>query len=71
MRYYEILDPINPEEDDFRPRVLIQSEKTILDYYYLYWCDRMVKAGKEDQISEDNYLDDWVVVNWANYIGDF
>lgn len=41
------------------------TEDQILSSYYNYWCERMIEAGKRDEISTDRCIDDWVVVHWA------
>lgn len=71
MRYYEIMDPRDPLNDDFRPLIRIWSEKQILDWYYPSWQIGMRRRGRHNEITENNFLDDFIVVHWANYIGDF
>lgn len=41
------------------------SEKQILDSYFPYWCEMMVKSGKGDFVNEADCIDDWCVVHWA------
>lgn len=42
------------------------SEKQIiLSPYFLHWCEQMTKVGKQDEISIQRCLDDWIVVHWA------
>ena len=41
------------------------SEKQILDSYFPYWCEQMVKAGHGDRVNETDCLEDWKVVHWA------
>lgn len=33
--------------------------------YWQYWCGKMKEVNKEDQISKQRCLEDWIVVNWA------
>jgi len=41
------------------------TRKEILERYYARWCKKMIHAGKEDMISEDLCIDDWIVKHWA------
>lgn len=41
------------------------SDEYIRKYYYPYWSKKMKEAGKEDQISYEKCLEDWIVVHWA------
>lgn len=41
------------------------TEREILRTFYEYWRGEMVKAGKLDEITPENCIQDWVVVNWA------
>lgn len=44
------------------------TRQEILDAYYDSWKKKMIKVGKEHLISEDNCVQDWVVVNWAREV---
>jgi len=46
-------------------REVIKTEDQILEQYYDEWCERAKKAGKENLISPENCISDWVAVNWA------
>lgn len=48
--------------------VEIYSEKHILDSYFPYWTEMMVKAGKGDFVNQKNCIDDWTVVHWAEEV---
>lgn len=62
MRYY----CYNELTTDKEPLVCVLSEKEILDRYWSYWSSKMRERGKpEDQITKENCIDEWVVVNWA------
>jgi len=41
------------------------SEEEILAEYWPYWEAKMKKSGKEDLITKERCIEDWVVVNWA------
>lgn len=61
MKYYSTIHP------DENGNVIeeIWSEQDILDHYWEYWYEKMVLAGKRDNISLENCIEDWIVVNWA------
>lgn len=68
MRRFKYLDPPTPRYPDGEVRVF--KEEDIRMLYYPYWSEKMKKAGKEDLISFENCLEDWMVVNWAEEIKD-
>lgn len=37
----------------------------ILEQYWEYWTSQMKRIGKEDLISEDNCITDFMVIHWA------
>ena len=41
------------------------SEKDIEEEYWPHWKEDMLKAGKANQISLENCIDEWRTVNWA------
>ena len=43
----------------------VWSEEQILASYMPYWTSRMIEVGKQDLISRERCLDDWIVVHWA------
>jgi hypothetical protein len=58
---------VEPGPNDEPMRVEI-SREDILSAYYPYWCEQMRKVGKEALINEDNCIDDFVVVHWAEAV---
>lgn len=56
------------EFDDQQGYECIVSEKEIEESYFPYWKSKMLKVGKEDLISFENCLEDWIIVNWAKEI---
>lgn len=66
MRYFRYIEPMVV---DFWYAVDVYiSEQEILDQYFSCWSERMKEIGKEDEISEDNCIEDWVIVNWATEV---
>lgn len=47
------------------------SEAQILRDYYPWWKSQMEKRGKQDLISEESCIEDWIVVNWAEADHDY
>lgn len=45
--------------------VVTKTEEQILEEYWEYWKGKMIAAGKESMISEENCIEDWVVCHWA------
>ena len=41
------------------------TEDQILEEYWDYWCGRMRHVHKEDMISKERCIEDWITVNWA------
>lgn len=44
---------------------LLITDKQILEEYYPWWKEQMIKVNKSNLINEDNCIDDWVIINWA------
>ena len=42
-----------------------KTEAEIISEYFPWWSEQMTKVGKQDQISEQACIEDWVVVHWA------
>ncbi|MBG23699.1 MAG: hypothetical protein CMF22_10275 [Idiomarinaceae bacterium] len=61
MKYYKF---IYPDEQGLLVEEVL-SEQDILDFYWEYWYEKMVRKGLRDKISIHHCIDDFVVVNWA------
>ncbi len=62
MKYYTIAFP-----GEYGQHVVeTWSEDQIIKSYFKYWCTKMVEAGRGDQVSRQQCIDDWIVVHWAN-----
>lgn len=46
-------------------RILTITEDEIIERYYDWWVNEMYRVGKQDLISKENCIEDWVVSNWA------
>lgn len=63
MRYWIYSEPATHFSSE--PVYTIMSDKAILANYFDYWKGKMIGAHKEDQISEDLCIQDWVTIHWA------
>ena len=43
----------------------VLTEDELIERYWDYWCEQMRKVGKEDLISRENCIEDFIVVHWA------
>lgn len=41
------------------------NTEQILKSYYTYWCTKMIQNVPNPDLSQENCIDDWVVVHWA------
>lgn len=66
MKYYSYHE-YNPDPD--ANTLVTLSEQEILDQYWEWWKEKMIKKfGKEtfeEKYSEKDCIEDWVVDNWA------
>lgn len=62
MKYYSIAFP-----GEFGQHVAeTWSEEQILkSSWYKHWVLKMCEINKHDQITDENAIDDWIVVHWA------
>jgi hypothetical protein len=61
MRYYRY---ITQGDGDEPIRVTI-SEDQILREYFPYWIRQMIRVGRTPLITQENCIDDFCVVHWA------
>jgi hypothetical protein len=48
--------------------VIVQTEDEIMSYFYDYWCSKMREVGKEDEISKELCLQDWMMLHYATEV---
>ena len=41
------------------------SQEQILKSYYTYWNKKMFESGNADLVSEENCIQDWIVIHHA------
>ncbi len=61
MKYYTWCYP----DYELGQVVVAMSEGDIIDEYWEYWSEAMMKKGLDDLITKENCIEDWVVVHWA------
>lgn len=44
---------------------VVKTEKEILDTFFEFWSNELIKQKKFHLITDENCIDDWVAVNWA------
>jgi len=68
MRYFTYMEPRNPPKN-MEAVYITLSEKEIIDQYYPYWSEQMIKKyGIEEfetKWSVQDCIDDFVVIHWA------
>lgn len=63
MKYWLYTEPATAFSSE--PVYMIMSDKAILANYYDYWRGKMIGAHKQDLISEEACIQDWVTIHWA------
>lgn len=57
---------VEPGEDGVTPVVQTITDGEILDTYYRWWSEQMLNVGRSPMITEQNCIDDFVVIHWAS-----
>lgn len=72
MRSFRYNEPGELSEDGegITNNVITVTEDEIRRLYYPYWARQMWRVGKQDQISFEACLEDWLTVHWAWEIDD-
>lgn len=71
MRHYEYVEPCGYNEKDIRPRIVIRSEKQIIEemrHIQDWYCRN---KGKCLILTQEEMLDNWIITRWAIFIGYF
>ena len=63
MKTYCYVEP----DENMNPVEVCLTEEEILSKYWDFWYAKMITKYGEDHelITEENFIDDWIVVNWA------
>jgi len=48
----------------------VLTEDQIIAEFWDYWCTQMRRVGKEDMITRERCLEDWITINWAEEVKD-
>ena len=68
MRVFTYNEPVFDEQGKLINNVTVKkTEQEVLNEYWLFWKDQVIRVHGEDSdlITEENCIQDWVVVNWA------
>ena len=52
-------------EDPAGGITLEYTEDDIIAEYWEFWVSQLKRVGREDLISRENCIEDWIAVNWA------
>lgn len=64
MKVYEISYP----DEKYGDITECLTETGILEAYYAHWSAKMMRIGKSPEITEQNCIDDFIVVHWATEV---
>lgn len=67
MKYYTITFP----GECGQHVVETWNEDQIIESYFDYWSNEMKTLGREDQISRDKCIEDWITIHWAKRTDEF
>lgn len=59
MKKYSFVEPLYG--CSFVTLEVVMTEEDIIDYYYDAWCGRLRLMNREDQISRENCIEDFVI----------
>ena len=48
----------------------IFTEDQIFEEYWEFWCEAMRRVKRDDLISRERCLEDWITINWAFEVED-
>lgn len=67
MRYWMYVEPAG---SSIHPVYTIMSDKAVLATYFPYWSSKMMQkhGGWVPEITEENCIIDWAIVNWAEEV---
>ena len=63
MKLYSFIEP-HYLDDQIVVEIVLTKEQ-VLKFYWQSWKERMENLGRQQYISEENCIDDFIVVNWA------
>jgi hypothetical protein len=67
MKYYTIVFP-----GEFGQHVQeTWTREQILKFYWTHWNRKMFQSGNSDKVSEDNCIEDWITIHWAEETDEF
>lgn len=63
MRYWIYVEPASTGCAD--PVWTIMADRAVLAQYWPYWSQKMIVAGKGDQLDQEKCIQDWATIHWA------
>lgn len=60
-RRYAFIEP----DEKGEPITVVVSEAEILETYYPWWQGELRRLGRDDLISPEQCLEDWMAIHWA------
>jgi len=67
MKYYTIVFP-----GEFGQHVQeTWNREQILKFYWTHWNRKMFQSGNSDKVTEDNCIEDWITIHWAEETDEF
>lgn len=67
MKYYTICFP-----GEYDQHVIeTWSTEQILNSYMGHWSGQMESINKDDEITEENCIEDWITIHWAEETDQF
>tara|TARA_Y100000310_G_scaffold508_1_gene751 strand:+ start:684 stop:908 length:225 start_codon:yes stop_codon:yes gene_type:complete len=66
MKRYSYIEP----DENMNPITVVMNEREILDYYWEFWKEKMVKkyGGDHELIINKNCISDWCVTHYATEV---
>ena len=62
--YQEPAGDRNPDDPN-AAIVVVMSEREIIETYWDFWRAEMKRVGREELITRENCIADWIVIHWA------
>lgn len=66
MRTFKYIEPKDPLNEDWSAVEVRMTEEQVLDYYWDYWSNAMLKKGLTP--TKEQCIEDWTVVHWAREV---
>ena len=73
MRRFRIVEPRDPDNNNWEPVDVIVTDSQILEWYWATWWKKAKVFYQEhpncqNSVSMESCIEDWIVINWAEEI---